>query len=187
MTVICPKCSLVRPPDATNPDWQCPGCGICYAKFQNRSVEAVRAEQLIYVEEKKGWDASKVFKIVLLFALGLGVSAAFNRTQSNEFAQEVEETSLIEQLESDSGKLIANAALEASDADASMLANLSGRLEKHCERNKYGLSESECIARIRDSGDACASEVALRFPGKIGNVDRMQEIVQAHADCIFEE
>jgi glutaredoxin len=33
MTTICPKCQHVRPADATVPDWQCPACGICYAKF----------------------------------------------------------------------------------------------------------------------------------------------------------
>jgi len=30
--VICPKCSAVRRPDATVPDWQCPACGIAYVK-----------------------------------------------------------------------------------------------------------------------------------------------------------
>jgi hypothetical protein len=187
MTVICPKCSLVRPPDATNPDWQCPGCGICYAKFQNRPAEPVRAEHVIYVEEKRGWDTVKIAKIVLLFALGWGVSAAFNRTQSTGFDAEMEEAAVIGQLESDSGIALANAALEESDADATLLHGLSGRLEKHCAANKYGLSESACIARIRDNEDACALDVARRFPGKIGNVERMQEIAQAHADCIFEE
>jgi hypothetical protein len=30
----CPKCGYVRNASDTNPDWQCPGCGIAYAKFQ---------------------------------------------------------------------------------------------------------------------------------------------------------
>ncbi len=29
----CPKCGYVRKPADTAPDWQCPGCGIVYAKF----------------------------------------------------------------------------------------------------------------------------------------------------------
>lgn len=33
MAIICPKCKAARPVNATNPDWQCPACGICYAKF----------------------------------------------------------------------------------------------------------------------------------------------------------
>jgi glutaredoxin len=30
--VVCPQCSHVRPQDATNPEWQCPACGVCYSK-----------------------------------------------------------------------------------------------------------------------------------------------------------
>jgi len=32
MAVICPKCKAIRAPDAKVPDWQCPSCGIAYAK-----------------------------------------------------------------------------------------------------------------------------------------------------------
>jgi glutaredoxin len=32
MAVICPKCNAIRPADAKVPDWQCPACGIAYAK-----------------------------------------------------------------------------------------------------------------------------------------------------------
>ncbi len=32
MPTICPKCSTMRPADATVPDWQCPACGVAYAK-----------------------------------------------------------------------------------------------------------------------------------------------------------
>lgn len=187
MTVICPKCSLVRPPDATNPDWQCPGCGICYAKFQNRSTEPIREERVAYVEEKKGWDMGKLAKVGLLFAFGFGVSTAFERMKSTPAEQAIEEAAIVEQLETDSGVAAANAVLQEAGADATLLRSLSGRLEKYCATNKYGLSESECIARIRENEESCASDVAARFPGKIDNVERMQEVAQAHTDCIFDE
>lgn len=32
MTTTCPKCRFVRPADTTAPDWQCPACGVAYAK-----------------------------------------------------------------------------------------------------------------------------------------------------------
>jgi glutaredoxin len=32
MTTICPKCRTVRPVEAAVPDWQCPACGVAYAK-----------------------------------------------------------------------------------------------------------------------------------------------------------
>ena len=32
MPTICPKCRILRPADTTAPDWQCPACGVAYAK-----------------------------------------------------------------------------------------------------------------------------------------------------------
>lgn len=32
MTTICPKCSHIRPADTQAPAWQCPACGVAYAK-----------------------------------------------------------------------------------------------------------------------------------------------------------
>lgn len=82
---------------------------------------------------------------------------------------------------------LANGALKASGADVSMLKNLGGKLEKSCARNKYGMSEAECIERINKRGDLCANQTASRFPGQIGNTDRMQVVVQAYVGCIFEQ
>jgi hypothetical protein len=66
------------------------------------------------------------------------------------------------------------------------LNSLSGRLEKNCARNKYGLTEDACIARMRAREGVCATKTAQRFPGQIGNTDRMQAITQAYIGCIFE-
>lgn len=32
MTTLCPKCRHIRPAVTTAPDWQCPACGVAYAK-----------------------------------------------------------------------------------------------------------------------------------------------------------
>ncbi len=32
MSITCPKCSYLRQPTETVPDWQCPKCGVAYAK-----------------------------------------------------------------------------------------------------------------------------------------------------------
>jgi hypothetical protein len=88
-------------------------------------------------------------------------------------------------LASAADEALANGVLKASAADVGMLKNLGGKLEKSCARNKYGLSESECVERIQKRGDLCASQTAARFPGQIGNTDRMQVIVQDYVGCIF--
>lgn len=40
MAVACPKCAYIRSPNEVAPDWQCPSCGIAYAKFQKPSTES---------------------------------------------------------------------------------------------------------------------------------------------------
>lgn len=37
MTTTCPKCSHTRQPTDTAPDYECPSCGIIYAKFDARA------------------------------------------------------------------------------------------------------------------------------------------------------
>ena len=39
MTTLCPKCHHLRPADTTAPAWQCPACGVAYAK----AAEALRS------------------------------------------------------------------------------------------------------------------------------------------------
>lgn len=37
MSIVCPKCRLERPDNATTPIWQCPGCGVAYNKSADAS------------------------------------------------------------------------------------------------------------------------------------------------------
>lgn len=44
----CPKCSYTRmAADAKVPDWQCPKCGIAYAKFETQQVEEWAAKKAV--------------------------------------------------------------------------------------------------------------------------------------------
>lgn len=195
MPVICPKCSQIRPADATNPDWQCPACGICYAKFGNPSVEAVRPAHYV-PEVKQGWELGTLIKIVLLVALGWGLNYAIKHRQRGPEADQVE---VVQQQapeaesrpESGSGGgvgiAVANTALRVSGADASMLHSLAGRLERVCARNKYGLSEQACLARLHAREDGCADSTAQRFPGPMADAARMQVVAKAYVACIFED
>ena len=38
MITICPKCCVVRPAQAQSPNWQCPSCGLAYAKASGGSA-----------------------------------------------------------------------------------------------------------------------------------------------------
>jgi len=183
MPIICPKCNHVRPADATNPDWQCPACGVCYAKVQNRPYEPARLARETHAVVKQGWNLGWLFKIGLLVALGWGLNIAFERRQQ---APADEEVAVAVERESGAGVAIANAALQVSGADASILRDLSGSLEKACARNKYGLTEDACVARLREREDLCVTKTAQGYPGQIGDVDRMQAVTKAYVGCIFE-
>lgn len=184
--IVCPKCSHVRPKEATNPEWQCPACGVCYAKVKTTAEPAPAARTRAAPEpvSKHGWNLDLVAKIVVVVALGWGLATAINHRQQPAGLAEVEVAET--EQKPDSGSAAADAVLQVSGADASMLRDVGGKIEKSCARNKYGLSEAECIDRIRKRGDLCANRTAARFPGQIGNTDRMQAVVQDYVGCIFE-
>lgn len=191
-TTICPKCSHVRPKDAANPEWQCPACGVCYAKAggpaealpDSRMRERMRAAPEP-VPVKHGWNLGLVAKVAVLVALGWGLTTVIERRRQTAEPEEVQVAET--EQKPDSGEAAANAVLQVSGADVSMLKDMGRKLEKSCARNKYGLSESECIDRLHQRSDLCADQTAARFPGQIGNVDRMQVVVQSYVGCIFEQ
>jgi hypothetical protein len=185
-TTICPKCSQVRPKDATNPEWQCPACGVCYAKVGAAAepVGGSRTRAVPVPVAKHGWNLGLVAKVVVVLLLGWGLATVIKHRQQPAGLAEVEVAETGQK--PDSGSAAADAVLQVSGADASMLRDIGGKIEKSCARNKYGLSEAECIDRIRKRGDLCANRTAARFPGQIGNTDRMQAVVQDYVGCIFE-
>lgn len=45
MTTLCPKCHHLRAADATAPAWQCPACGVAYAKAAEAAPRPVMARR----------------------------------------------------------------------------------------------------------------------------------------------
>jgi glutaredoxin len=71
MTQACPKCSYRRKPADTAPDWQCPSCGIAYAKFQG--AQAAPALQTGYSAVQQSAPLSRTFVVAALaVVLALG-------------------------------------------------------------------------------------------------------------------
>ena len=70
--VACPKCSYVRRPSDAAPDWQCPSCGIAYAKWG-------KAKQLL-VPPKAGEPApaahfdGSIWLLIAVNAVALGIA-----------------------------------------------------------------------------------------------------------------
>lgn len=84
-------------------------------------------------------------------------------------------------------EVAANAVLGAAELDVSALSGITEKLEGACARNKYGLSEEECVETIRTRKDACMQQTARQFPGQLSDLSRMQEVVGSYVGCIFEK
>lgn len=75
MPVICPKCSAVRKDTDTAPDWQCPACGVAYAKVGQRTDVPdgrVRREERVEIAHDQRFPVFKVSAAILLFVLSAG-------------------------------------------------------------------------------------------------------------------
>ena len=83
MTTLCPKCHHVRQATETSPAWQCPACGVAYAK----AADAARAPSLpmtaqpaISVRAHAGLPWGKLLMVaVLVWAAWAGQRAYKNR------------------------------------------------------------------------------------------------------------
>ncbi|QNA87658.1 glutaredoxin family protein [Massilia sp. Dwa41.01b] len=82
MPTICPKCAHVRPPNATNPEWQCPVCGVCYAKVgQAQAVVSTAAPP-----PAQAWDIpwGKLLLLGVLACAGWASYQHWNKLRSEE-------------------------------------------------------------------------------------------------------
>ena len=82
MTTQCPKCSYVRQPTDTAPDWECPACGIVYAKYKPPVTAAaadMEKEPTPVTREKQPWSFESVTGIAgmicCLFLLVKGLTS----------------------------------------------------------------------------------------------------------------
>jgi hypothetical protein len=84
------------------------------------------------------------------------------------------------------GKAVIDTALQVSPMDAAMLTEITSNLERACEsgKNKFGLSADECTSRLNARKDICVQQTARQFPGT-SNLEKMQEMMAAHVECLF--
>lgn len=86
MPITCPKCNAVRPRETPAPDWQCPACGVAYAKVGGEPSFRREVPRPRYVEsaaQSDGIPWRKFFGALLaVWALYAGYQAAHNKTSS---------------------------------------------------------------------------------------------------------
>ena len=72
MPVVCPKCGHTRQPNETAPDWQCPACGVCYAKVREAAQGAAPPERAVRVVTSSHSSGIPWGKLILIAALAWG-------------------------------------------------------------------------------------------------------------------
>ncbi len=85
------------------------------------------------------------------------------------------------------GEKIYETAAKISGIDVSAFDELPERLERACARNKYGLTEEQCVLAIRARKEVCAQGTAQEYPGPLSDANRMQSAVKYYLSCIFEK
>ena len=60
---ICPKCEYVRQANDTPPEYECPQCGIIYAKFDPNHVRPVTAAQIAWKHEREAAEIARQEKL----------------------------------------------------------------------------------------------------------------------------
>ena len=105
MTSICPKCRYQRQPHDTAPEWQCPACGVAYAKALAAGLHQSRTS---IEEATPPFPWGKVLLGALLFA-GAGWLLQTLRETGNGFsasaANAVETRALAQQLRAQDVKI----------------------------------------------------------------------------------
>ncbi len=84
MPTICPKCRTVRPENAVVPDWQCPACGVAYAKAGDGSA-ALPSAQRAHAARASGTGGGLLSsvpwgKLFAIYMVVQGVWLGYNRT-----------------------------------------------------------------------------------------------------------
>jgi hypothetical protein len=130
--------------------------------------------------QQNGVSMKKILAVVIIALIaGVGCSKQSGHGNKDEVAANAPDNS--------SGEAAANAVLSVADLDVSALSGITNKLEGACAKNKYGLSEEECIEAIQTRKNACMQQTARQFPGQLSDVSRMQEVVGSYVGCIFEK
>ena len=80
MTTICPKCRSARPAHTSAPSWQCPACGVAYAKAGEIGMSVRRSTTTVDSGGGSWLNGIPWVKLVLVVAVAYGASVGLHRT-----------------------------------------------------------------------------------------------------------
>ena len=80
MTTICPKCRSVRSAQTSAPSWQCPACGVAYAKAGENGMSVRRSTTTVDSGGDSWLSSVPWVKLVLVVAVAYGAWVGLHRT-----------------------------------------------------------------------------------------------------------
>lgn len=122
--------------------------------------------------------------MIIVAAIILGLMGCHSKSSNASAEASMPDT---ESASDATGKAVANAALQVSEMDANVFSRISVKLEGSCYRNRFDLSEDECIQTIRSRKDICTQDTVAKYPGQFANVERMQAATTSYVNCLFQK
>ena len=155
MTVLCPKCRAVRPADTSAPEWQCPSCGVAYAKAAGGPL-AVSSRAPAAASGTTAAGGIPRGKLLLVLAVVFGAWAGFQNFKSRSGGE----------LTSIAGSIGSNVSGEqltalAASSQVSDVVFFTAPWCPYCTQAKswmaqYGFKYEECDIQARSE---CASQL----------------------------
>jgi glutaredoxin/predicted RNA-binding Zn-ribbon protein involved in translation (DUF1610 family) len=165
LTTICPKCRHLRQSNETVPDWQCPACGVAYAKAGDagRGVgTAVQSYRLL-----EGNDGGFAWgKLLLLAAVLWGVWAGWQGWHAGGM---VTQGSAVQKMGALAAKVSAGDVVMYSTSVCPYCAQAKGWLSQ----NGFAFTECNmsttpsCIAEFKSLGGDGTPFLVVRQGGKV--------------------
>ena len=158
MTTICPKCRSVRPAQTSAPSWQCPACGVAYAKAGEIGISVSRSTTTVDSGGGSWLSSIPWVKLVLVLAVAYGAWVGLHRKPGAvpaSLAGKFSANPSIEQLAALAGSTTSSDVMMYSAPWCSYCAAAKGWLAQ------YGFKYQECD--IQASSD-CLSQLKALDP-----------------------
>jgi glutaredoxin len=171
MTTICPKCRHLRQPNETVPDWQCPACGVAYAKAGDAGRGVTTSVQSY--RRLDGKDSGFPWaKLVLLAAVLWGVWAGWGSWQGRDGGMSgdaISQGSAAQKMGALAAKVSAGDVVMYSTSVCPYCAEAKGWLSQ----NGFAFTECNmtttptCIAEFKGLGGDGTPFLVVRHGGKV--------------------
>lgn len=167
MTTICPKCRHLRQSNETIPDWQCPACGVAYAKVGDAAVAVPSYRRLEGNDGGFAWG-----KLLLLAVVLWGVLAGWQGWKgggAQSGGGTVTQGSAAQKMSALAAKVSAGDVVMYTTSVCPYCAQAKGWL------SQYGFAFTECnmtttpscIAEFKNLGGDGTPFLTVRHSGKV--------------------